>query len=171
MKVYSKALDGIQFVCKWLMIVAMFFFSLIIIVSVFCRYVLQNSLTWAEQVSRFLFVWVIMMGIPIIYREKVATNLDLVTEHFPPTVQKLVAILMDLLVGGFAAFYGYAGLRYTLKAGVNIFQGLNIPAGYIYASEVICGAFLLLCAIESVLTRIVHFRDPLPGPAEKGEKS
>lgn len=169
MKYYSKMLDCIQFVCKWLMIISMFFFSLIIIISVFCRYVLQNSLTWAEQVSRFLFVWVIMMGIPIIYREKIATTLDLVTEHFPPVVQKLVAILMDVMVGGFAAFYGYAGLRYTLKAGANIFQGLNIPAGYIYASEVICGAFLLLCAIESVIKRILDFNDP--APAEKGEKS
>lgn len=159
MKYYSKALDGIQFLCKWLMIISMFLFTTIIIVSVFCRYVLQNSLTWAEQVSRFLFVWVIMLGIPIIYREKIATNLDLVTELFPPVLQKIVAILMDCMVGGFAAFYGYAGLRYTIKAGKNIFQGLNIPSGYIYASEVICGAFLLLCAIESILKRIINFND------------
>ena len=169
MKYYSKMLDGIEFVCKWLMIISLFFFSLIIIVSVFCRYVLQNSLTWAEQVSRFLFVWVIMMVIPIIYREKIATNLDLVTEHFPPVVQKVIAILMDMIVGGFAAFYGYAGLRYTLKAGRNIFQGLNIPAGYIYVSEVICGAFLLLCAIESILNRILEFNKP--ETAEKGENT
>ena len=168
MKYYSKMLDAIQFVCKWLMIIAMFLFTTVIIVSVFCRYVLQNSLTWAEQVSRFLFVWVIMMGIPIIYREKIATNLDLVTEHFPPIVQKLVAILMDALVGGFAAFYGYAGLRYTLKAGKNIFQGLNIPAGYIYASEVVCGAFLLLCAIESMLKRIIELKKSRIGARGEG---
>lgn len=153
MKYYSKFLDIIQLIFKWVITIAMLAFTTIIIVSVFCRYVLQNSLTWAEQISRFLFVWVIMLGIPIIYRDKLATNLDLVTEHFPPVVQQIVAIVMDILVGVFAVYYGYGGLRYTLKAGANIFQGLNIPSGYIYASEVACGGVLLLCVIESVINR------------------
>ncbi len=154
LKYYSKVLDGIQAVCKWIMIVSMFAFTAVIIVSVFFRYVLENSLTWSEQVSRFLFVWVIMLGIPIIYREKIATDLDLVTEHFPPIIRQVVAILMDILIGVFAVYYGNAGLRYTIKAGKNIFQGLNIPSGYIYASEVACGAILLLFVFERIGERI-----------------
>ena len=156
MKVFSKILDIIQVVFKWIMIAAMFIFTVVIIVSVFCRYVLANSLTWSEQVSRFLFVWMIMLGIPILYRTKLATNLDLVIEHFPPVLQAVTAIVMDLIVGAFAAYLGYGGLRYTIKAGANIFQGLNIPTGYIYASEIACGGMLLLCAIESAVYRVIH---------------
>ncbi len=156
MKVFSKILDIIQVVFKWIMIAAMFIFTVVIIVSVFCRYVLANSLTWSEQVSRFLFVWMIMLGIPILYRTKLATNLDLVIEHFPPVLQAVTAIVMDLIVGAFAVYFGYGGLRYTIKAGANIFQGLNIPTGYIYASEIACGGMLLLCAIESAVYRVIH---------------
>jgi TRAP-type C4-dicarboxylate transport system permease small subunit len=155
LKVFSKVLDFVQAVFKWIIIVAMFTFTVVIIVSVFCRYVLENSLTWSEQVSRFLFVWVIMLGIPILYRTKLATNLDLVVEHFPPKLQAVTAIAMDIIVGILAVYYGYGGLRYTLKAGANIFQGLNIPTAYIYISEVACGAMLLLCTIESVIYRVI----------------
>lgn len=150
MKVYSKILDVIQEIFKWIMILAMFVFTVVIIVSVFYRYVLENSLTWSEQVSRFLFVWMIMLGIPVLYRTKLATNLDLVIEHFSPTWQKITAIFMDLIVGAFGVYFGYGGLRYTIKAGANIFQGLNIPTAYIYVAEVACGAMILLCAIENI---------------------
>jgi TRAP-type C4-dicarboxylate transport system permease small subunit len=150
MKYYSKFLDFIQFVFKWAMIIAMFTFTAVIIVSVFYRYVLENSLTWSEQVARFLFVWVIMMGVPVIYRDKTATYLDLLVDLFPPVPKQITAIIMDILIAIFGGFYGYCGLRYTIKAGATIFQGLNIPAGYIYASEIVCGVVVVLVAIESI---------------------
>lgn len=168
MKVFSKILDIIQVVFKWIMITAMFIFTAVIIVSVFCRYVLSNSLTWAEQVSRFLFVWMIMLGIPILYRTKLATNLDLVIERFPPTLQAITAIVMDVIVGAFAVYFGYGGLRYTIKAGANIFQGLNIPTGFIYASEIACGAMLFLCTVESIVNRVICL---INGNKGKGDPS
>lgn len=153
MKYYSKALDWMQTVFKWAMIASMFTFTVVIIVSVFYRYVLENSLTWSEQVARFLFVWVIMMGVPVIYRDKTATYLDLLVDLFPPVPKQITAIVMDVLIAVFGGFYAYCGLRYTLKAGATIFQGLNIPSGYIYASEVVCGVAVVLVAIESIYYR------------------
>lgn len=163
MKYYSKALDWIQTVFKWAMIVSMFTFTVVIIVSVFYRYVLENSLTWSEQVARFLFVWVIMMGVPVIYRDKTATYLDLLVDLFPPVPKQITAIVMDVLIAVFGGFYGYCGLRYTIKAGATIFQGLNIPAGYIYASEVVCGVAVVLVAIESIYYRSKGLADTLKG--------
>lgn len=154
MKYYSKFLDIVQLVCKWLIVAMMAGFVSIIIVAVFFRYVLTDPITWSEQAARFLFVWTIMLGIPMYYRSKLATNFDLIVVKFPPLLRELTAILMDLMVGFFACYYGYAGLKYTMKAGNTIFQGLDIPTGAIYISEVVCGGLLLLCVIESVINRI-----------------
>lgn len=154
MKYYSRFLDFVQLIFKWLVIAMMASFVGIIIVSVFFRYVLIKPITWSEQAARFLFVWTIMLGIPMYYRSKLATNFDLVVEKLPPGLRAFISILMDLMVGFFACFYGYAGLKYTMKAGATIFQGLNIPTGAIYISEVVCGGVLLLCVLESVYTKL-----------------
>lgn len=153
MKHYSKFLDIIQSVFKWLIVAMMAAFVTIIIVAVFFRYVLVKPITWSEQAARFFFVWTIMIGIPMFYRTKLATNFDLLVEKLPFALKSVISILMDILVGFFACYYGYAGLKYTMKAGATIFQGLNIPTGSIYISEVVCGAVLLLCVIESVICK------------------
>jgi len=152
-KYYSDFLDIIQVIFKWLIIAMMAAFVSIIIISVFFRYVLTNPITWSEQAARFLFVWTIMLGIPMYYRSKLATNFDLIVEKFPYLLKTIVSIVMDLTAGFFACYYGYAGLKYSIQAGNTIFQGLNIPTGTIYVSEVVCGAVLLLCVIESVILK------------------
>lgn len=154
MKYYSKFLDIAQLVFKWVIVVMMAAFVGIIYVSVFFRYLLTMPITWSEQAARFLFVWTIMLGIPMYYRSKLATNFDLVVEKLPANIKAVVSIVMDVLVGFFACYYGYAGLKYTIKAGSSIFQGLNIPTGAIYISEVVCGVFLALCVIEAVITKL-----------------
>ncbi len=157
MKYYSKFLDIVQLVCKWLVIAMMAGFVTIVIVAVFFRYVLVDPITWSEQAARFLFVWTIMLGIPMYYRSKLATNFDLITEKFPPAIKDVTGIVMDIMVGFFACYYGYAGLKYTVKAGKTIFQGLDIPTGAIYISEVVCGSLLLLCVIEAVCGKLSKF--------------
>ena len=37
--------------------------SIIIVVQVFFRYVLQNSLQWSEEIARYMFIWLIYIGI------------------------------------------------------------------------------------------------------------
>lgn len=157
MKYFSKLLDGIQKVYKFLIIVAMAIFTVVIILSVIWRYALGNPITWSEQLCRFMFVWAIMLGIPIYYREGLATYLDLLVEKFPEGIKKTVSIIMDILVVLFGAFYGYSSLLYIMQAGATKFQGLGLPSGFVYASELACSIFLVLCAIESILKKIISF--------------
>ena len=37
--------------------------SVIIVAQVFFRYVLKNSISWSEEIARYLFIWLIYIGI------------------------------------------------------------------------------------------------------------
>ena len=147
MQLYSKFLDIIQKIYKILMIIAMAVLTVTIIASVIWRYVLENPIVWAEQLSRFMFVWAIMLGIPIYYREGLATCLDLLVEKFPDGLEKIVNIVMNICVGLFGVFYGYASWLYIVQSGATKFQGLGCPSGVVYSSELVCSVFLVLCVI------------------------
>lgn len=157
MQLYSKFLDIIQKIYKILMIIAMAVLTVTIIASVIWRYVLENPIVWAEQLSRFMFVWAIMLGIPIYYREGLATCLDLLVEKFPDGLEKIVNIVMNICVGLFGVFYGYASWLYIVQSGATKFQGLGCPSGVVYASELVCSVFLVLCVIETVIKKVIDF--------------
>lgn len=157
MHLYSKFLDIIQKIYKILMIIAMAVLTVTIIASVIWRYVLGNPIVWAEQLSRFMFVWAIMLGIPIYYREGLATCLDLLVEKFPDGLKKIVNIVMNICVGLFGIFYGYASWLYIVQSGATKFQGLGCPSGVVYASELVCSVFLVLCVIETVIKKFLDF--------------
>ena len=157
MQLYSKFLDIIQKIYKIPMIIAMAVLTVTIIASVIWRYVLENPIVWAEQLSRFMFVWAIMLGIPIYYREGLATCLDLLVEKFPDGLEKIVNIVMNICVGLFGVFYGYASWLYIVQSGATKFQGLGCPSGVVYASELVCSVFLVLCVIETVIKKVIDF--------------
>lgn len=156
----TKILDKVCKVVLWTCMLLLAIFLTVVVVAVFFRYVLNNSLTWSEQVSRFLFVWMIMLMLPIMFREKRDISFDILTKHLPKSMQKWIVLLLDVLIVAFAAFFGYNGLIYTIEHGSKIISGINIPQGFLYVSEPISGALLTLSAIESVINdaKAVFFR-------------
>ena len=58
-------------VLKWLdenieriiLLVLLAIMSVVIVLQVFMRYVMENSLTWSEELARFCFVWLVYIGI------------------------------------------------------------------------------------------------------------
>ena len=147
----TKILDKVCKVVLWLCMLCLAVFLAVVVVAVFFRYVLNNSLTWSEQVSRFLFVWMIMLMLPIMFREKRDISFDILTKRLPENIQKWLVLLLDILIAAFALFFGYNGLVYTVEHGSKLISGINIPQGFLYVSEPISGLLLSLCAVESVI--------------------
>ena len=44
---------------KMLCVIALALMSAVIVAQVFCRYVLNSSLSWSEELARYLFIWMI----------------------------------------------------------------------------------------------------------------
>ena len=60
-------------------------------------------------------------------------------------------------MGLFGVFYGYASWLYIVQSGATKFQGLGCPSGVVYASELVCSVFLVLCVIETVIKKVIDF--------------
>ena len=57
------------------------------LVQVFMRYVLSSPLTWAEELSRYIFVWAIMVSIGIGVVDEAHIRLNMVTTRFGKKAQ------------------------------------------------------------------------------------
>ncbi|MPW25411.1 TRAP transporter small permease subunit [Alkalibaculum sp. M08DMB] len=149
-----KALDDKfeLFVC----IILMTLMTCIIFVQVFMRYVMQNSLVWSEELARYIFIWLIYMGIS--YGAKIMKHIkiDAALGLFPRKVQPIIVIVGDLLFLGFALFITHSS--YTIvQRQIGLGQSspaMQIPMWIIYAAPMVGFAFTSIRQVQTIIYRI-----------------
>jgi TRAP-type C4-dicarboxylate transport system permease small subunit len=139
-------------------IVLMAAFVVIVLTAVFFRYVLNDSLTWGEQVARYLFIWMIMLGMPILYHEKANVSFDMLLTKLSVRNQKVVGVVLDLLVIAFGVFMSVQAFSYIERVGSNVLEGLGIPQWMVIVAQPIGGLLLALVALESALLGVMSLR-------------
>lgn len=117
---------------------------LIIALQVIFRYVLGHPLTWTEQLARYVFIWVCMLGVPLAVYKGATFKFDLVVKALPVKVQDAIAVLVDVINMLFSAYWLYWTVRLIEKAGWRSTIGVEIPMGYLYAAQVVCALFLFI---------------------------
>src|SRR3990170_4887410 len=56
---------------------------IVMFLQVFFRYALNNSLTWNEEITRFLFIWLVFLGTALNIRDKWNIGVDLLAGLLP----------------------------------------------------------------------------------------
>lgn len=51
--------------------------------QVFMRYVMQNSLSWPEEMTRYMFIWFVFLGISYGIRNDIHIRVNLLETFFP----------------------------------------------------------------------------------------
>jgi len=164
----SKALDAILSIVRGICTTLMAAFVIIVLVSVFFRYVLNDSIIWSEQVSRYLFIWMIMLAMPILYREKANVAFDMLLNSFEDRKQRGVRLVFDFIMVFFGTFMAVQAVGYMERLGGNILEGIGIPQWMVYISQPIGGFLLAFVALESALLRL-RLRSRANGSATGGQ--
>jgi TRAP-type C4-dicarboxylate transport system permease small subunit len=85
-------------VFRWLSWTFLALMTLFIVTQVFCRYVLNNSLFWPEDVSLMMMIWVAFAVAPIAYRSGANVALDSFAQLFRGRASYLLYLLIHLLI-------------------------------------------------------------------------
>ncbi|WP_394266394.1 TRAP transporter small permease [Anaerotignum sp.] len=82
-------------------ILAIFCFSamsIITLVAVFFRYVLNHPIIWSEEAARYLMVWGICIGISIATEKKAHLGIDILVSFAPEKARRILEILSGILL-------------------------------------------------------------------------
>jgi TRAP-type C4-dicarboxylate transport system permease small subunit len=69
----------------------------LLFMQVFMRYVIQQSLAWSEELNRYMFVWVIFLGINLGIRADIQIKIDLLDTIFREKALTILHFLQYLL--------------------------------------------------------------------------
>ena len=109
-----------------LLVISLAFTTLLIFVQVVMRYVFNNSLSWSEELARYVFIWQIWLGTSVSMKGNDHIRMDML-------VLAIVANVILLLFCVFLVKYGF-DLVMSMKARGNSSTALKIPMWIVYAS-------------------------------------
>lgn len=123
-----------------IMILAM---TIITAVQVFCRYVLDFSIRWSEEVPLILMVWFGFISMAIGVKKRLHISIELFFSMFPKKVQKVVLKLVDTIIlafGGVMIYYGFTLSKLTMTSTL---PATKLPSGVLYAVIALSGVMIV----------------------------
>jgi len=134
LRAYDKVLLACDTAIGFVVTVAMAVLSSVLILQVFFRYVMNDSLDWGNDVPRLTFIMVVLMSIPLAFRfnAHVGMDFDLTKLKFisKAAVNRFNAVFMLILFGVVA----YYAAQLATKTWDQMMPGLNVSVGTFYVS-------------------------------------
>lgn len=84
--------------------------SFIVALEVVCRYLLNASLPWSEELSRYLFIWVCFLGVGIAFLRGAHISVDSLARRFPGPARLLLEKTVGILFLAFALLISFQSL-------------------------------------------------------------
>ncbi len=117
---------------------------LVVLLQVIMRYLLQRPNPWTEELSRFGFIWVSMIGAALAVELRTHFVFDQLVGLLTPKLQKLARVCSTAFVAAMAVGLIVFGLQLVLLADSQRSAALNLPVSWIYASVPVAGLLMLL---------------------------
>lgn len=108
----------------------------VIFIQVIMRYIFNNSLSWSEELGKFLFVWISWIGISIGAKRKEHIKINMFVDKFSSKVQTICEILSEIIVFGICAITAYYGIELVVSQSHVNFAGIKISMSWGYLSVV-----------------------------------
>ncbi|HWR30140.1 MAG TPA: TRAP transporter small permease [Negativicutes bacterium] len=113
--------------------------GIFIFANVFLRYAFNSGLTWAEELSRFLFVWLVFLGAIGALKDNNHLGFTSLVQKLPVTLKKVVFFISNgmVLYCIWAVFEG--SLELTMMTTKTLSPATGLPLSYMYGIGVVMG--------------------------------
>lgn len=154
----NDLVDKVSVNLSWMMLLAI---TLLNIVQVFYRYVLNNALSWSEEASLWMMVWITFIILPLAYRRGLNISMMFFRDKLANNrVEFFIRCLFHAIVIIISTVCFYQALE-MCKSGIRIeLPALEVSKVWVYAVMPPAWILLSLAAVEGILKDFPGIIDP-----------
>ncbi len=147
----KKIIDGYHRLLTWLMVAAVAILLVPVTMQIIARFThLIPAYIWTEEASRFLFIWMVMLGAMIGIREGTHFEVD-VWPELNPRANALLKIVSAVFVLVFALVFVWWGIAFTKFGWNQTSEIADLPMWMIFIAWPMAGFTWVLFLGESFL--------------------
>ncbi|MCY3966503.1 MAG: TRAP transporter small permease [Acidobacteria bacterium] len=124
------------------------------------RYVLQASLSWSEELARFLLMWLAALSTAYAMKTGAHFALHFVVDRTPPAMRRLIGSAVAFSASTFLAVFTYQSLRFAIEVHDMLAPATRMSMAVPYSSAFV-GSTLTLYYV------LVNWRRELRAPERK----
>lgn len=118
---------------RWALIIILATMSVVVFANVALRYLTNYSLVWAEELARYLMIWMTFLGVGPVLRCGGHVGIDTLHHLLPQRLARLLRIGLALLMIAFFAVMAWQGFDYMERSRFQTTPAMRISFTYIYA--------------------------------------
>jgi TRAP-type C4-dicarboxylate transport system permease small subunit len=155
MKTYLKATDMLYKVIEYIAIALLVAVISIFFLQTVLRFTVSVALAWAEELCRYLFIWMVFLGGGIGMRRGAHVGFDIVKNLLPEKFQ----IYLSAAIGAVVLFFAYqlvqGGLKLTAQTSTQVTPGLGVPMSCVYAALAAGGLLFIIFTVDAIIRKVV----------------
>lgn len=136
--------------------------TVLTLIQVFFRYIVENSLSWSEEIALYLFIWSVMLGASIGVKRRFHVAVSFIHDRLPAGLRQVLDLVLLLLIGYFALVMVTEGYDVATRFVSQLSPATRIPMGYVYASVPVSGALILLHVVTHVMETLTGRKGVTP---------
>lgn len=147
----SKLLNKINSLVEWIVSVMLVIMVIVVFLQVIFRFIIQSSLSWSEEMARYLLVWISFLGASIGVKKKAHIGVEAVTMFLPDKIKKIVALIANLSAMVFFIVIIVWGYKILSIVSNQVSPAMEIPMSIPYSALSTSGVLMLLYSIENFI--------------------
>jgi TRAP-type C4-dicarboxylate transport system permease small subunit len=143
---------------KGLLLLFMAGISVVIIVQVFFRYVLGSSISWSEELARYLMIWMAMVGASVAIRQGAHVGVTLLVERLGSKIRPWILLLGRAVIVVFLLVMIREGVTLGTFFASQKSPAMEISMLWAYSGFIIAGIFMIVHLLHLVVGDLEQIR-------------
>ena len=134
--------------------------AVVMMVQIFSRYVLGMSLSWSEEITRYMFIWSAFMSISLCTKLTISIRIDAFIRLFTKKGRALVKMFnltVELAFFLYLIPHAWHYLLSTIESG-QVSPACGIPMYFIQSAPLVCFCLCCVRILERWLLQLQNFR-------------
>jgi TRAP-type C4-dicarboxylate transport system permease small subunit len=131
--------------------------TVVVFLQVVYRYVLTQPLHWSEELARYLFVWLSILGATLGLQKRGHFGLDFFYRMFPDKGRRILQFLIYLLMGSVILVILVQGIKLVQITVLQESPAIGISMGWAYAclpvGAVLMAIHLLVISLKDTVNK------------------
>ena len=149
-----KAID--DYLEETILLILLVLMTAIMGVQIVSRYIFQNSLTWSEELVRYMFVWSAFLGVPFCIKHGLSIKVDQFRNLFPVPLQRILMYIDKIII--FLLFlvlfiYSFKVVRATYLSGQTS-PAMQLPMWIVQLSVCVSSLLSMIRSIQNLLNLV-----------------
>jgi len=138
-------------VVKWTLVGMVAVMTIIVIIQVLLRYIFLYSLSWSEEVARYLMIWVSFLAGSLAVQKGLHIGMESLVTRLAPPVRRKISILTKSFILVFLLYLTAGGFKVAWLVREQSSPALFLSMAYAYAAAGVGGLFMAIQIFHSLI--------------------